>query len=866
MKNKPPKIANWLLKKFLKSEDNLNRIDDFEEVYQNIAGREGRFKAVIWYWFEVFGTIPQILTFSIYWSFTMFKNYLKTALRNIRKHKGYTFINVTGLTIGLACCIFLFIWVKDELSYDKYHINGDRVYRLILGSTRAGSSQRSSFTAPRAPIGLKEEFPEIEEAARFKILGNIKPDILVKYNEKMFNETRLAFGDASLFKMFTFQFILGSAENPYNSLNSIVLSEKLAAKYFENQDPIGKILTVENKYKYTVTGIIKDIPHNCHLQFDLIIPFEHIENYLTYYGKFLESYGLHFFNNYIMVSENLPFKEINEKVKNYYPDKFERTPFFISLQPVKDIHLRSKGIRDFEKRGDIQYVYIFSLTGIFILIIACINFVNLTTAQSGIRAKEIGMRKVMGATRENLIRQFFTETLIFSFFALFIALCLVYVLMPFFNSISGKQLSFDISGNLLTAAGIITITLISGALSGIYPALFLSSVRPLKILKGVYGSEKGGSFLRKGLVVIQFVVAVSLIICTIMIFRQFMFIQKRDLGYDKDHFIYVSLYGQLKEKYELAKNEMLKNSNIPAVTISSSIMSRGAYAGDNLHWEGKNYDKNRDMFSFVSVDKDFIETFNIEMAQGTSFAKNPPKKTNEEIIINETAAKMIDIDPIIGLGAKVPGGPDAQIIGVVKDYHFMSLHNEIRPLVISMEPPVFRYFLIKIKPENMQSTLDYIRGIFTTIEPEYPFEYHFMDESYEALYSGEKQMRIILEIFTVIAIFVSCLGLVGLSSFTAESRTKEIGIRKVLGASIADIMRLLSNEYLLLVIISNIIAWPVSYYFITKWVQDFAYRTDINIFVFVYTGIIILFITLIAVGWQTVKASTANPVDSLKNE
>jgi len=799
----------------------------------------------------------------------MLKNYFIVALRNILRQKGYSFINIAGLVIGLTCCIFLFIWVNDELSYDRFNTNSDRIYRILVEIPRPNAANRiSSFTAPMVPVGLKENYPGIEEFLRFKILGNVKPNILLSYGDKIFNEPRFAFGDGSLFRMFSFKFLKGNPRNALPNPNSIVITEKLAKKYFGNEDPMGKLLIAENKYPYTVTGVIEDIPGNSHIKFNSVIPFENIETYFTYYGKFLESYGLHQFNNYIMVSKNTQLQDLRNKAAALLTEKNKNFPYKLLLQPLNDIHLHSKDIGDSEKRGDITDVTIFSITGLFILLIACINFINLTTAQAAKRSKEIGMRKVIGATRQNLIRQFFAETIVYSLTALFIAIVLVIILMPYFNDLTGKHLSLGTIFCFSTVSGILGIALLTGVLSGIYPALYLSAAKPVRILKGLNGSEKGRSVFRKIMVTAQFFIAVSLIICTIIIFRQYVYIQNRDLGFDKENFLYFSLYGQLKGKYEIAQNEFTKNPNIISSCASSSIMSQGSYATDNLNWEGRDWNviKNLQM-SFVSVSKEFIETFNLKMAKGSSFAKNPPQKENEEVIINETAAKLIGIEPIVGLGAIIPGGPrNGKIIGVVKDYNFSKLQNKINPLVISIEPPVFRYLLVKIKPENMNETISYIKNVCKMIEPGFPFEFHFMDEAFDNLYIKEKQMRNILEIFTFIAIFVSCLGLVGLSSYTAKNRTREIGVRKVLGASIPNILKLLSTEYIVLISIANLLAWPVSYYLMNNWLRDFAYRTEITPFIFLVTGLISIIFSLLAVGWHTFKAAAANPINSLRSE
>jgi ABC-type antimicrobial peptide transport system permease subunit len=459
--------------------------------------------------------------------------------------------------------------------------------------------------------------------------------------------------------------------------------------------------------------------------------------------------------------------------------------------------------------------------------------------------------------------------MVFAFIALLIALCFAYILMPYFCSFSGKDIPFDLKGNFMLAAVFVAITAVSGFLSGIYPALFLSGLKPLKILKGFSGSEKGSGHLRRILVVVQSVIAVSLIICTVIVFRQLVFLQNRDLGFNKEHFIYIPLYGDLKEKYELIKTEISKNPDVIASCFSSSIMSKGAYCQDQLRWEGRVYENEKFMSSrmaFISVDKDFIEAFEMDMVKGTSFAKDPPKKMNEEAIINETAAKMIGIEPIVGLPVKIPGGFNGKIIGVVKDYNYMPLQNQIGPIVISIEPPFFRFLMIKIKYDNMNSTLDYIRNVLRSVEPNFPFEFRFLDDAFDAVYSSDMLMRNLVELFTVIAIFIACLGMFGLSSFSADRRRKEVGVRKILGASIPDIIRLLSSEYLVLITIANIFAWPIAYYFMNKWLQNYAYRINIGVETFIFAILISLFITVFTVIYKSFKAARANPVDSLRRE
>jgi len=866
---KSPKLGGWLIGIIARYYRMSSLAGDFLEEFEETARSKGSLRAWLWYWGHLLKSIPVFLIDFIFWRFVMFRNYLKISIRNITKHRIHSAINILGLTVGLACCLFILLWVQDELSYDRFNKNLDNLYRVILEYPRGSQTTFTSYAAPAAAEWLKNNIPEVVESARFRIVAN-RPQILVKYGEKQYFEEKFGFGDAELFDLFTFPFLSGDPKTALSNPNSIVLSEDMASKYFGQEDPIGKVLNVENQFDFIVTGIMKNIPNNSHLQFDSLVPFENIESFMPEYGKFLHRHNLHFFRTYILVHEGASIPELKEKVSRYIATQFneEYTSDYKwrhHLQPVKEIHLHTRGMKDLMKRGDIRYIYIFSFTGILVLLIACINFMNLSTALSCKRAKEVGMRKVVGAHRLNLIGQFFGEAVFSSLLALIMALIIVFASQPAFNSLTGKQIALDISSHKLTFIGFLLIALVTGLLSGSYPAMYLSSIKPVKVLKGAVGLEKGKGFLRKAMVVTQFVIAICLIVCTLIIYNQYKYMRNINLGFDKEHIVYIKLNGNLKEKYQALKNELLQDAHIVNVASSSRILTNAIdWAGD-FYWEGKDEQEERLSFSFSSVGYDFIETFKMQIVQGRSFSKDILRKPNEEIIINEAAARFMNVASPVGLAANV-NNVKGTIIGVVKNYNFQSLHNEIKPLVLTIEPEAFQFMNIRIHPDNIRDTIRHIEKVCRTFEPGFPFEYHFLDEAFEILYKSEEQMSRLFNCLTVFAIFIACLGLFGLSLFIAESRFREIGIRKVLGASVPSLIELVSREFVVLVILANIIAWPVAYYVMNRWLQNFAYRASLSAGTFLLSGFLAFIVSLITVSFQSIKAATANPVDSLRYE
>jgi len=792
----------------------------------------------------------------------MLWNYLKVTWRNIKRYKGYSFINIVGLAVGLACCILVLLWVQDELSYDRFHTNGDDLYRVVAEWRKTEPATHYwPVCAPLAPA-LKEEFPEIIKATRFT---RLRRGQLVRFGDKNFTEAQICLTDPDFFEMFTFPFIQGDVQTALSNPDSFVLTEEMAAKYFGTENPLGKTLNINNEYDFTVTGVIKNIPHNSHLQFDFLASFVRIEDFERAWAV-LDNWTLSGFATYVQLDKNASRVELTDKIANYLQKHVQESKDIIYLQSLKDVHLFSSHIQfGMEGQGDIRYVYIFSIVAFFILVIASINFMNLATARSSNRVKEVGLRKVVGAKRAQLIRQFFCESVVMAFCSLILAVVLVELFLPVFINLSGKQLSLDFTSHINILSAIVLLTLITGFLSGSYPALFLSSLRPVKILKGISKTEGQGYLFRRILVVSQFSLSILLIICTVVVSHQVGFMRNKKLGFDKEQVAYFPIRDELVQRYESLKSELLKNTGIKNVTVSSNLPTSGVIlTTDKVTWEGKNPEEVV-VLEVTSAGYDFTETFNMEMVKGRSFSKEFSSDEEEAIVINETAEKIIGIEDPVGKQL-VFGESAVTIIGVVKDYHFKSLHSEIEPLVLAIVPSLYRYVFVKLDAADIPNTLINIESTWKSFFPDTPFEFHFLDEAYEKLYRSEQQMGTLFNSFTILAVFISCLGLFGLASFMAEKRTKEIGIRKVLGASVIGIVALLNKQFAKWVLIANVIAWPVAYYAMSRWLQGFAYRINLGIWIFALAAAIALGIAVVTVSYQSIKAALANPADSLRYE
>ena len=787
----------------------------------------------------------------------MLKNYLKIALRNIRKHPGYSVINIAGLAIGLACCLFILIWVLDELSYDKFHENAPYLYRVEENQYYSGRVYHVTVTPyPLAPA-LKADFPEIIEATQYVGVGGQ----LIRYGEKAFFETGIRAVAPAFFRMFTFPFVKGDSVTALDDPFSLVISEDIAEKYFGEEDPIGKAFSINNRYDMKVTGVMKNVPDNSYLQFDMVLPYALLEKV----GAVSNSMGSNSIATFVQLQKGASLQQVNDKIRGFIKKHVPDSVTELELALYSRIHLHQYfGYgRDM---GQIKYVYMFSVIALFVLLIACINFMNLSTARSANRAKEVGVRKVAGALKSHIIRQFYGESVIYAFIALAFAVIIVVLLMSPFNNLSGKELSLGILGSGMILAGFIGVTLFTGLVAGSYPALFLSSFQPVKVIKGSLKSGAGSSLFRRILVVIQFALSIFLIIGTVVVYNQLQYMKNRDVGFDREHLVYIPMRGQTGRFYTALKDALVRDSRILGVTGSSHLPSHIGSNSGGADWDGKDPDQVV-LIGMSSVDYDYLETTRIELTEGRSFSKEYGTDQTEAFVVNEEVAQLMGKESVVGERFSF-AGRDGRIIGVMKNFHYESFRNKIEPLAIYMRPAAegFYYTLIRIPPENISASLDFVRETWQKVVPDFPFEYRFLIDDFEYYYRSEERMGGLLKYFSILAVFIACLGLFGLASFTAEQRTKEIGIRKVLGASAPQITLLLCREFFVLVLLANIISWPVAYFVMRNWLQDFAYRTSLGVFTFVLAMVLALVIALLTVSFQAVKAAVANPVDALKYE
>jgi ABC-type antimicrobial peptide transport system permease subunit len=663
--------------------------------------------------------------------------------------------------------------------------------------------------------------------------------------------------DPTLFKIFSFPLIKGDPQKALADPNSVVLSERAAVKYFGSSDPVGKTLTIGSSTDFMVRGVFKNIPKNSHLRFEICLPF----TYLKELGIDLHMWTNWAYNTYILLHPESRMIE-DERLTAYYQShvsSFENVQ--MHLVPLKDIHLRSQAIGGIGADGDIKYVYVFSLIAFFVLLIACINFMNLSTAKSGIRAKEVGMRKVVGALRRDIVRQFFGESILQAFVSLFFALVLATALLPLFNQIAAKELSLDLTANLFLYLGLLGIAAFTGIVSGSYPALFLSSFHPVAVLKGLGSTQaRARATFRKVLVITQFSLTVVLIIGTIIIYNQIQFMRDKKLGFDQDHLVVFSLTRTLMEDCDAFKQEILRN---PAVLEASLASSRQFHSTPSDLWRGDTPDKNVRIF-YNNVDEDYLETFGMEMAEGRFFSREFSDDKNN-FVLNEAAVKAMELEDPIGKPLTI-NRRKGTVIGVIKDFHFETLNRKIGALCMFAPGEGFRYLFARISPQNLDATIRFMEGTWKKFEPHYPVFYQFFDDDFDNLYRSERRIGTIVRYFAVLAVFISCLGLFGLAAFMAERRTKEIGIRRVLGASSMEIVALLSKEFAKCVFVSNVIAWPVAYLIMNKWLANFAYRMGIGAAIFLGAAGLTLGIALLTVSFQSVKAAAANPADSLRYE
>ena len=842
---KPPRALAKLFELIARSQEQQTISGDLNEMFADLAQERGRFKAVLWYGGQVLGGCPLLLFNSLYWRVIMLINYLKITIRNIRRHKAYSIINIAGLAIGIASCMLIMLWVQDELSYDRFHEHADSLY--------AATFSNGSLVTPTALSGfLKAEYPEVLHASRFEGMGSN----LLKYEDTEINEMGGVMVDPDFVKMFTIPFLGGNREAALDDPRSILISEKLALKYFGNKDPIGETMTFSTMIDLKVTGVFEDYPSNSHIGFEYILPLA----LSKLWNRDLNTWETNNIRTYVQLQEGVPVKSVDSKISNVVERHRPQDQRPLSLQPVTQLHLNP-----YRGRGTLTYVYLFSAMAIFILLIACINFINLTTAKSSTRTKEVGVRKTVGACRAHLIQQFFGESLFLTLIATVVGIGLAVLLLPKFNTLSGKTFTWEVLLQQGVVFGVFCILLLTVLIAGSYPALFLSRFHPARVLTGKLRTGMKGGMLRKVLVVVQFSLSVFLVLGTVMIYRQVRFMQEHNLGYDREHVVIFDISGRILQNKDAFKTELLSNPDIQYMTLVDIAPYRwqsNAGVGD-VHWEGKTNQEVK--MVMTSVDYDFLDTFGLEMIEGRFFSKEYSTDAAGSFVVNQAAVKAMEMDDPIGKELKV-WDYKRQIIGVVKDYHFESLRNPIIPMAMRIDPRWYQQACVRISPHRVGDTLAFLENKWKELHPRYPFEYRFLDDTLNSLYRSEQSIGAVVSVFTVLALFISCLGIFGLSSYTAEQRTEEIGIRKVLGASVSSLVRHMSREFVFLVIIANFIAWPLAYFLISQWLQRFAYRIAMGWWTFVLVGITVFVLSLLTTSWQIIRAATANPVDSLRYE
>jgi putative ABC transport system permease protein len=788
----------------------------------------------------------------------MIKNYFKTAWRNLWRHKLYSLINIKGLTVGLAVGILLLLWVQDEFSYDGFHKNEKNIYKVENMVGTGASRQLWSVTA--APIGVlaKKEIPGVEDAVRISGNGYYQ---LFKFKDKVFSEQNNFFTDPSFFSVFDFKLIKGNPSDPFPDDNSVVITESMAKKYFGNDDAMGKVIVADDKVNFKVTGVVNDFPKNSTFRADMLFPMSLLGSNMyanNKEGKNLENDFMQFnYNTFLLFKPGFSFEGFAEKLKQIHLKiKPDDTDADYLLLPLSKMHLHRADGSD----GGYSTVRMFFIIAILILVIACINYVNLSTARSMLRAKEVSLRKIVGAGRAQLFFQFIIETVVLFLFATVLGLGLVYVLLPLFNEISGKELILNLTDYRIWEIILLTVcgTLI---ISSIYPALLLSSFEPLKALKGKISARINDATFRKTLVVVQFTFSVVLIAGTIIIKEQMSFMRSKQLGYDKSYVLSCSMR-KMGEHYDAVKADLLKQPGIAGVTSASvNIIRYGGHTGNNW-WDGKQ-DGETLMLSPMGIDKDFISFFKMQMKEGDVFTGTIADSTH--FILNETAVKAARLEDPIGKRFKLQETMGT-IIGVVKDFHFASMRQKIEPAIFYYNRLDHYKLYIKTTGKDAPKAIAALSGQWKKYNADFSFEYNFLDEAYNNLYKSEEKTELLLNIFAAIAIFISCLGLLGLATYTAQVRTREIGVRKVLGANIGGIIRLLAMNFLKLVFIAILIAVPVAWYLTDKWLQDFAYRINISWTVFAIAGVLAMLIAILTISFQSIRAAIANPVKSLRTE
>jgi putative ABC transport system permease protein len=808
----------------------------------------------------------------------MLKNFLVITLRNILRDKTYLILNVLGLSLGIAGSILILLFVRHEISYDKFHTNYDRIYRINSFAKLEGNQMSVAISAPPQAKAFKAEYPEIEDATRYYYPNDQK----VTCNQVTYHEKGFFYADANFLDIFHFPLEKGDPKTALRNPNSVILTRDMARKLFGETDPIGKSIILNNDQVYQVTGIAKNTPVNTHFRFDYLASFNSLELSKSEFwlSQMLETY--------IVIQKDYPYQKLEAKfeglmdkyvlpqlemliplkVNNYKEFEAAGNIFQFRLQALKDIHFNTEYLLSYDQGTDRIYIYFFSIVAIFLLFIACINFMNLSTAKFSYRSKEVGVKKVVGSSRTQLIRQFLSESFIITVVAMVLSLTMVELVLPAFNTLTGKNLAIGYISHWYSIPALLMVTLLIGVLAGIYPAYYLSSFKPAEILKSKFNKGGGNIKFRSVLVVVQFSITIMLLISTFVVSSQLKFIRNKNLGFNKENVLVVKNTGDLSDHAETFREQLLK---LPGVIHASRSWTfpGNAYYGSTYQLQGDSLNKLYH-FEIIQGDYDFIPTLGFKISQGRNFSREF-STDQQAILINESAVKFLGLSNPVGTKLTTPnrqGGQDVlEIIGVFEDVYYKSFHEKIEPMMVGLNTDKNCGFtLVKIKGDQLTQTVGQIEKAWGDYMPGQAFEYTFVDENFDNLYHAEIRAGKVFTLFAVLAIFVACLGLLGLSAFTAEKRTKEIGIRKVHGASVPVILKLLSTEIIILISVSSLIAWPVVYYFMHRWLQNFAYQTSLHLLTFILSSLIGLVIAISVVVYQSLRVARINPVDALKYE
>jgi putative ABC transport system permease protein len=797
----------------------------------------------------------------------MLINYLKHTIRILISQRFNSIINITGLSIGITACILVAIYIRKDLSYDKFNKLAGQIYRAGFSVTQDGATVSCAQSQALLGPTLKNVYPEIRKFSRIYFSDRS----LVKAGDINNYEDRISYADSSFFEIFTFQVIAGDQDQFLKKPNTIILTESSARKYFGSENPMGKIILIANRYSFEVNGIIKDVPEASHFRFDFIAPYSSLEdqpvaNYFPQWGATFGSY------TYLLVEKGFDKNAFEKKCINFFKTYSDLTgDWRLQFTPLPDIHLKSGLSDEIEQNSSWSKIIIISSIALFILLLACINFVNLSTARSSKRVVEIGMRKVSGASKSQLVLQFIGESILLSMISMVISFMAFLLLLPYFSLLTGTELKFDLSKDLALILLITGGVFVVGIMAGLYPALILSKYNPINAIKGASPAgegKKGGAFLRKSLVVFQFTISIIFIVGTLIVNLQLRFLHDYNMGFEKEYMIVIPAHEKIANNYKTIINEL---RNIQGVI--SAAAGRGAPVNiNNIGTECRPDGMEKDAGSFSievnSVDYDYLNHFGVKLVAGRNFSEEFTKDFPNAMIINEKMVKKLgftNVQEAIGKSFFISlNGYKPEIIGVVRDFNSGSLHNEISSQVFMTNPNWFKEIIVNVKPYDLPSTLNKIKDIWVKFFPQYPFEYHFLNDSIDEMYKSEENYSKVIAAFSFVAVLIACLGLFGLATFVTEHRKKEIGIRKVQGASVTGIIRLVSRDFLILVAIANLFAWPVSYFVFNKWLGSFAYRIDINFRSFICAGLIALLIAALSVGVQATRAAMANPVKSLE--